>query len=344
MYSHHSHSGSYCQHGSSPLESMIEQAETLQMKLFCLTEHIPRKNAKYLYPEEKNDSTDTVNLTRLEDDFTNFVLHAQKIKRERSDGPTKYIIGMEVESCDDDQIMYTKEIMNKYEGIIKFCVGSVHHVNGIPIDFDSDFWNLALKSCDNNIKTFLITYFNDQYKMLQVIKPLIVGHFDVYKLFLPKDLEIDCESGEVVDRNVKDQSLSTIRNTKTIKDIPSLINHWDEVKDVVVRNLKFISSYGGLLEINTSALRKNLAEPYPGKDICALAKEYSGSKFVLSDDSHSVSQVATCYLKALHFITDIIQLEKVYYLNETAAGHLEILHRSIEEFKNDPFWLNKKLT
>lgn len=341
MYSHHSHSGSYCQHGSSSLDSMIEQAEALQMKLFCLTEHMPRRNAKYLYPEEKNDADDIINLARLKSDFDNFVSHAQKIKRERSDGPTKYIIGMEIESCDDDQILYAKEIMNKYEGIIKFCVGSVHHVNGIPIDFDTYYWNSALKSCHNNVKDFLITYFNDQYKMLQVMKPLIVGHFDVYKLFLPKDLEINPDTGEVNDKSTEDQSPYMGGKIRMIKDIPSLINHWDDVKNIVIRNLEFIDSYGGLIEINTSALRKNLEEPYPGKDICDLAKQYCGSRFVLSDDAHSISQVATCYEEALHFIIDVIKLDRIYYLNETVDGHLEVLQTSIEEFKDDLFWTKK---
>lgn len=342
MYSHHSHSGSYSQHGSSSLDSMVEQAEQLQMKLFCLTEHIPRRNAKYLYPEEKKDPDDVVNLARLKNDFDKFVLHAQRIKRERINGLTQYIIGMEIESCDDDQIMYAKEILNKYEGIIRFCVGSVHHINGIPIDFDSNYWNFALESCNNNIKFFLITYFNDQYKMLQAIKPLIVGHFDVFKLFLPKDLRFNSETGQIIDQYTETQ-IQSIDEIKMVKEVPSLINHWDEVRDVVIRNLEFINSYGGLLEINTSGLRKNLEEPYPGKDICDLAKQYCGSRFVLSDDSHAVSQVATCYRQALYFIREVIKLNKIYYLNETDDGRLEVLHQSVEEFTNDPFWTNKDL-
>ncbi|CAL9736259.1 hypothetical protein MOSE0_J05644 [Monosporozyma servazzii] len=333
MHSHHSHSGSYSQHGSSSLDSIIEQVEKLQMKLFCLTEHIPRRNAKYLYPEEKNGLSDLTNLIRLEEDFDKFVIHAQRIKQEKKDGPTTYIIGTEIESCDLDQLMFAKELIAKYDNVLKFCVGSVHHIKGIPIDFDQENWNLALKSCNNNLKEMLLSYFNNQLEMLRTIKPLVVGHFDVYKLFLPKSLKFDSKTGDVMlEEGIKSDDMVSL------EDIPSLIFHWDEVNDVVIRNLKFINTYGGVLEINTSALRKRLAEPYPGKDICELAKQYCRGKFVLSDDSHAVAQVATCYPDALEYITDVLNLKKMYYLNEGNDGELQVLSMSIEEFANDSFW------
>lgn len=332
MHSHHSHSGSYSQHGSSSLDDIIDRVETLQMKVFCLTEHIPRRDSKYLYPEEKNTGDDTIDIARLKDDFDKFVEHAQRIKRERSNGPVKYIIGTEIESCDEDQIRYAKELMMKYKGIIKFCVGSVHHINGIPIDFDEANWNLALQSCGNNIKQMLLNYYNDQYKMLKILKPLVVGHMDVYKLFLPSNLTFDSVTGNII------TNAETTGNHVSVKDIPSLINHWDEVRQVVIRNLQFLDSYNGLLEINTSALRKKLSEPYPGKDICQLTKLYCGGRFVLSDDSHSVAQVATCYPEALEYITKVIKLDKMYYLNEKPDGKLDVLTVPITEFKSDPFW------
>lgn len=333
MHSHHSHSGSYSQHGSSPLDSMIEQAEKLHMKTFCLTEHVPRRNAKYLYPEEKNNSDDCVNLDRLYQDFNKFVIHAQWIKKERQNGPTKYIIGTEIESCDEDQIMYAKEFMTKYSDVLKFCVGSVHHINGVPIDFDQENWDLALKSSNNNLKDMLLSYFNDQFKMMQTMKPLVVGHFDVYKLFLPQNLLVNSLTGDVVfERNHTDN------NVLSVKDIPSLINNWDEVREIVIRNLKFIDSYGGVLEINTSALRKKLAEPYPSKDICELAKQYCGGRFVLSDDSHSVEQVAVCYREALDYIVNVIKLNTMYYLDDGDGEKLKALPIPIDEYKNDFFW------
>lgn len=333
MHSHHSHSGSYSQHGSSPLDSIIEQVEKLQMKLYCLTEHIPRRNARYLYPEEKNGPSDVTNLHRLEADFEKFVAHAQRIRREKKDGSTKYIIGTEIESCDEDQILYAKELIEKYDDVLKFCVGSVHHVKGIPIDFDKENWNLALKSCNNNLKDMLLSYFNDQFKMLKIMQPLVVGHFDVYKLFLPQSLQFDSKTGEVMFENrIKNKDMVSLQ------DISSLINHWDDLREAVIRNLKFIDTYGGVLEINTSALRKKLAEPYPSRDICELAKQYCGGRFVLSDDSHSVEQVATCYPEALTYITEVLNLKEIYFLNEGNDCQLEILSMSIEDFRNDPFW------
>lgn len=50
-YSHHSHSGQFCAHASNSLEEVIEAAIARGMKVFALTEHMPREQQD-LYPEE----------------------------------------------------------------------------------------------------------------------------------------------------------------------------------------------------------------------------------------------------------------------------------------------------
>jgi len=51
-YSHHSHSGQFCHHGSGSLESMVEAAAKRGFKMYALTEHCPRWREQDLYPEE----------------------------------------------------------------------------------------------------------------------------------------------------------------------------------------------------------------------------------------------------------------------------------------------------
>ncbi|KAH0114511.1 hypothetical protein KCU82_g23822, partial [Aureobasidium melanogenum] len=55
-HSHHSHSGQFCAHATCTLEDMIQQAISLNMDTFSLTEHIPR-HATDLYPEESDAQT-----------------------------------------------------------------------------------------------------------------------------------------------------------------------------------------------------------------------------------------------------------------------------------------------
>lgn len=327
MHSHHSHSGDYIAHGVDPLEDVTNRAIEMKFHTYCMTEHMPRINPKYLYPEEHLDrADDTAAVEKLHSDFGKFLDHAQKIKcRENSTG-TRFLIGVEIEGCDQEHIEYGKKLLEEKRGVVQFSVGSIHHVDGIPIDFDQDAWNRALAASQNNLKKMLLSYFDLQYCMLLKLQPLVVGHFDLYKLYLPKNLKVDLETGYCVENGTSISNLS-------------LIKQWKQVKDAVIRNLKYIESYGGAVEINTSALRKKLPEPYPGKDIGLLVKEYAGGRFVLSDDAHAVFQVGVCYDKALKYIVDDLKLDKVYYITESPidrAVRLESI--SIEQFKSHAFW------
>jgi histidinol-phosphatase (PHP family) len=52
-FSMHSHSGQFCPgHAKDQLEEVIQCAISQGMRLFALTEHMPRNDNKDLYPEE----------------------------------------------------------------------------------------------------------------------------------------------------------------------------------------------------------------------------------------------------------------------------------------------------
>lgn len=50
-FSHHSHSGQFCGHAKGTLEEMVQTAISKKMKVFALTEHMPR-DVEDFYPEE----------------------------------------------------------------------------------------------------------------------------------------------------------------------------------------------------------------------------------------------------------------------------------------------------
>lgn len=50
-FSHHSHSGQFCAHAQNTLEEMVQAAIARKMKVFALTEHMPREEQD-LYTEE----------------------------------------------------------------------------------------------------------------------------------------------------------------------------------------------------------------------------------------------------------------------------------------------------
>lgn len=142
--------------------------------------------------------------------------------------------------------------------------------------------------------------------MLEALKPRVVGHFDLVRLY-----------SEVPGRDVRE---------------------WKGVWERIVRNLEGVVKEGAWLECNTSALRKGLEEPYPCRVIAEVSlsllpplqllsfpfsscqvTRYSimndrshpqkylslGGKFTLSDDSHAIDQVGTNYPRALTYLESL---------------------------------------
>ena len=329
MHSHHSHSGDYVAHGVDPLDDMMKQVEKMKFHTYCLTEHIPRIESQYLYPEEIEANGDNA-LSQLQTNFNKFMEHGQRIKlnNENNGGP-KIIIGTEIESCDTRHIKYANEVLAKNYDVLKFCVGSVHHINGIPLDFDQEHWDKCLASFKNkNLKLMLISYFESQYEMLTELQPKIVGHFDLFKLLWPENLKVNPMTGEC-----------TSGELGVVITPSSYLEQWDDIKDLVIRNLKYIDSYGGAIEINTSALRKGLEQPYPSLNIGELVKQYCHGRFVLSDDAHGIKQVGVCYKEALNYIQNVLKLDEMYYMVEdNTNGSVRFESLPIEEFAKNRFW------
>lgn len=89
--------------------------------------------------------------------------------------------------------------------------------------------------------------------MLKALKPKVVGHFDLIRLY-----------SEDPGRDVRE---------------------WKGVWERIVRNLEGVVKEGAWLECNTSALRKGLAEPYP----CRVIAEVSSTFYLLHLQSFSPS-------------------------------------------------------
>ncbi|KAF8846575.1 histidinol-phosphatase [Acephala macrosclerotiorum] len=83
------------------------------------------------------------------------------------------------------------------------------------------------------------------------------------------------------------------------------LKKWEHVWRNILRSLELIIGYEGLIEVNSSGLRKGLGEPYPGRMIRL------GSKFTLSDDSYCIAHVRTNYELAVEFFGKL-GLNEVY--------------------------------
>ena len=117
-------------------------------------------------------------------------------------------------------------------------VGSIHHVHTHPIDFDRSMYELARKAAGGSDERIFEDYFDQQYEMLRALEPPVVGHFDLIRLM-------------------------SDNQDRSFRQFPDV---WNRIE----RNLRFIAQYGGMLELNSSAFRKGLAELYPNGEICAV--------------------------------------------------------------------------
>ncbi|KAJ5144947.1 Histidinol-phosphatase [Penicillium atrosanguineum] len=291
-FSHHSHSGQFCPgHAQDSLEDVIQAAISKKMQVFCLTEHMPRAKEDF-YPEEVthpqpnlqiNSSSRHLQSNHLKQvesgqteewHFTNEAAYWTEAVRLR----TKYaaqiqiIIGFECEWIRPESKSLIERSLSRFP--FEFFIGSLHHMHTMPIDYDREMYEKARDLAGGSDLRLFEDYFDAQLDMLQELKPLVVGHFDLIRL-KSDDMERSFKSWE---GGLGEDS----------------------------------QEFGLYCGINGAALRKGMSEPYPKAEICKefVAR---GGRFCLSDDSHGVDQISLNFHKVLEFL-DVAGIETLHYL------------------------------
>ncbi|KAF2223750.1 polymerase/histidinol phosphatase-like protein [Elsinoe ampelina] len=268
LWSTHTHSGQFCTHATSTLREVILRALSLGLTTICLTEHIPRHPADF-YPGEE---THPLVLTHgdLFAVFAAYHTEACALRDEFADR-IQVLVGFEGEwissSRRTEGVM--EELRSKYE--FDLWLGSVHHVAGVPIDFTQGEYDRARDMCGGNDEGLAERYFDEQLEMLRG-EPPVVAHFDLVRLLAGR----------------KDGDW----------------RGWKGVWERIVRNLKVAKGYGGVLEVNSAALRKGLEDVYPRREVLEEWRGMGG-RLTISDDSHGVGQLCTNYGRALEGITGL---------------------------------------
>ncbi|KAF2731655.1 histidinol-phosphatase [Polyplosphaeria fusca] len=301
-YSHHSHSGQFCGHAKNTLEEVVQTAISKGFQSFAMTEHIPRHLADF-YPEEEKHHTEE-SLAKLFDDFT---VEAARV-REKYSSEIRLFIGFESEWIRPESLDMIRGLLDKYT--FDLFVGSVHHAHTIPIDFDRATYEKAREKAGGVDERLFEDYFDSQYEMLQKLQPPVVGHFDLIRLL----------------------SDAPDANFEGLKGV------WERIQ----RNLEYIASYGGILELNSAGLRKGLAQPYPCLGVCQLFLRLRG-RFTISDDSHGVDQVGTNYARLLEFIkttgiTDISYADSGAARKDSRFPNAGFSSIAVVELAQFPFW------
>lgn len=297
-HSHHSHSGQFCSHAKDSLSQVLERAQSLGFTHFHLSEHVPRQDQSELYPEEIEAGKTPETLRTIFQDYltTARILQEEYTRR----GDLEVLVGCETENITSPATLdYLTEVLGSNadtkpemigKGVVDYIVGSLHHTNSIPIDFDRETFDRSVASFQTSSTTtreahlqLVDRYLDDQFEVLQRLKPEVVGHFDLFRLFEPS---FKLEEPEL----------------------------WKKVE----RNVRFAVGYGALFECNAAAFRKGWSTAYPGKEILDLILGMKG-RLCLSDDSHGVNAVGLNYLKLREYLVQS-GVDTIWYLEKDTSA------------------------
>jgi histidinol-phosphatase (PHP family) len=250
---HGGHSGEFCGHAEDSLADIVAAYCAKGYSWVGITEHMPPVNDEYRYAEERAIGLDA---GQLAERFAHYVRTARRLQRVHADDLTIFV-AMEYEA-NPGSIDLVKTLVAAHD--LDYVVGSIHHVDTIPIDTSPAEYARAIAAA-GGLTPLYCRYFDIQYEMLASLAPIAVGHFDRIRSF---------------DNGYRDRLTQP------------------EVWQRVVRNLKYIRDQGLILDINLRALLQGDVDPYPCQPILRQVAEM-GIKVAPGDDSHGVASVGACW-------------------------------------------------
>ncbi len=265
---HGGHSGEFCSHAKDNLEDIILRYIDLGFSKVGITEHIPPAREKFVYPDEKNLGLSVDDLNKR------FEAYFKKLRSVQTQYASKIQIfaGMETETYTGYK-PHVKNLISRFKP--DYLVGSVHHVNDICFDYSKEDYGRAVSVCGSH-EALYEQYFDLQHDMIRTLKPFVVGHFDLVRIFDPE----------------YEKRLLT-----------------PDIRKKIIRNLSLIKSLNLVLDFNLRPLKRGEKEPYITASIRKTAKEM-GICIVPGDDSHGVSEAGGHVKRAIDilitegFITD----------------------------------------
>lgn len=246
---HGGHSGQFCLHASGSLEEIINAYIAHDFSWVGITEHMPPSLDEIVYPEESQAG---MHLQSLHQRFAHYIKECRRLQKKYSDQITIFV-GMETETYPGSE-QQVKALLQEFRP--DYIVGSIHHVGTIPIDYSQEEYDRATVAL-GGVDQLYGQYFDLQYTMLQQLKPAVVGHFDLIRIF-------DSEYEERLQKK--------------------------EITEKIARNLDYIKDNDLILDYNLRSLLKGATEPYVSNNILQMALEREIA-VVPGDDSHGIDSI-----------------------------------------------------
>lgn len=214
-----------------------------------ITEHIPPASDGFVYPDEQAVGLTAVSLYHR---FSDYMQVGRALQQKYADQLTLYI-GCETEFY-TGYTDHVRRLVAEFQP--DYLVGSVHHIEDLSFDMDDgDYWRVV--TAVGGLNAFYQKYFDQQYEMIQTLRPQVIGHFDYPRIYDP--------------------------------DYPTQLRQPDTWSKIM-RNLHAVKESGAILDYNIKGWRKGHPEPYISTPILQEALAL-GIPVVPGDDSHGVADV-----------------------------------------------------
>jgi len=257
---HGGHSGSFCNHAEDTLEDIVIAYIHAGFKVVGITEHMPAVQEKYMYPDEREAG---MTVETLHARFSAYFQECVRLKKKFADQIAIHI-GFETEMY-SGSIDYILTMLKTHSP--EYMVGSLHHVDDMMIDISHQLYQKAVEAAGGLVNLYC-RYFDQQLELIKAIKPDVIGHFDLIRLF-------------------DSDYLKTLKHPK--------------VNEKIERNLLIIKEKDLILDLNLAGFDKPANEQYPSIQILKRAVDL-GINIAPGDDSHGVSTVGRHFKKGMSIL------------------------------------------
>ena len=257
---HGGHSAQFCSHAKNSLEEIVQAYMDWGYPWVGITEHMPPASDAYLYPEEKQAGLDAGALLER---FAEYMTVCRRLKAKYADR-IEILVGFETEYY-EGSIDLARRLIGQFSP--DYVVGSVHHVKEIPFDYSPQKYREAADRC-GGLDELYNAYFDQQFEMLQALKPNVVGHLDLIRIYDPE------------------------YRVRIVKP---------EIWKKILRNLEWVRRLGLILDFNLRPLSRGEKEPYLSTPILEQAV-HMGIDVVPGDDSHGVDTIGKYMAAAIEML------------------------------------------
>lgn len=246
---HGGHSGQFCSHATDSLEEIIRSYVEKKYSWVGITEHTPAISEALLYPDQRDRGLTPQFLIHQ---FGKYFKECRRLQEKyRTD--IEIFVAMEIETYSGYKD-FVPTLTQKFQP--DYIAGSVHFVNDIGFDYSKEQYDKTAEAV-GGLDALYCAYFDQQYEMIQFLKPAVVCHFDLIRIFDPEYKE-RLQKPDIVQR--------------------------------IKRNLDLIKELDLILDFNLRSLMKGAEEPYISQSILRIAHDLEIA-VVPGDDSHGLSSV-----------------------------------------------------